>query len=37
LLLYEDAYGRLALAMAGGNAAETLSIRVGDELTIART
>ena len=37
LLLYEDSYGRMALAIAGGNAAETLSIRAGDELTIART
>ena len=33
-LLYEDSYGRMALAIAGGNAAETLSIRAGDELTI---
>jgi S-adenosyl-L-methionine hydrolase (adenosine-forming) len=34
LLLYEDSSGRMALAIAGGNAAEALSIRPGSELTI---
>ena len=34
LLLYEDSYGRMAFAIAGGNAAEALSIRAGSELTI---
>lgn len=34
LVLYEDSYGRMALAIAGGNAAETLSIRPGDTLAI---
>jgi len=34
LLLYEDSYGRLTIAISGGNAAETLSLRAGDDLTI---
>ena len=35
LILYEDAYERMAIAIAGGNAAEMLSVRPGDGLAIA--
>ena len=34
LLLYEDAYRRLALAVSHGDAARELSLKVGDELRI---
>ncbi len=37
IILYEDAYENIALAITGGNAAEMLAIRAGDELTIAST
>ncbi|MBV8431318.1 MAG: SAM-dependent chlorinase/fluorinase, partial [Solirubrobacterales bacterium] len=35
LLVYEDAYRRLAIAASHGNAAERLGLAVGDELRIA--
>jgi S-adenosylmethionine hydrolase len=34
ILVYEDAYGNVAVAIRGGNAAETLSARPGDELRV---
>jgi S-adenosylmethionine hydrolase len=34
ILLYEDAYWNVAVAINGGSAAETLSLRPGDELRI---
>lgn len=34
VILYEDAYGYLALAVAGGNAAERLGAQPGDEVAI---
>ena len=34
IILYEDAYENIALAITGGNAADMFSIRPGDGLTI---
>jgi len=34
LILYEDSYGNLALAITGGDAAEMLQAKPGDEITI---
>ena len=34
IILYEDAYGNVAVAISRGNAAEMLSLRAGDELRI---
>ena len=34
ILVYEDAYWNVAVAINGGNAAETLSARPGDELRV---
>ena len=35
LILYEDSYGSLAIAINGGDAASTLQARAGDELRVA--
>jgi hypothetical protein len=37
ILLYEDSYWNVALAINGGNAAETLAVRPGAELRVRRT
>jgi S-adenosyl-L-methionine hydrolase (adenosine-forming) len=37
IVLYEDAYENVALAITNGNAADTFSVRVGQELRISRT
>jgi len=34
IILYEDSYERIAIAISGGNAAEMFSISPGDELTV---
>ena len=34
LILYEDSYGNVAVAMSGGNAAETLGARAGQDVRI---
>jgi S-adenosylmethionine hydrolase len=36
IMLYEDAYGNVAVAINGGNAAQMLSIRPGDQLGIRK-
>lgn len=36
ILLYEDSYWNVALAINGGNAAETLAVRPGTELRVRR-
>jgi S-adenosylmethionine hydrolase len=36
IIVYEDAYWGIAVAINGGSAAETLSVRAGDELRIRR-
>ena len=34
IILYEDAYENIAVAITGGNAAEMLSVRAGQPITI---
>jgi S-adenosylmethionine hydrolase len=34
IILYEDSYENIAIAISGGNAAEMFSVKAGDELTI---
>jgi S-adenosylmethionine hydrolase len=36
IVLYEDSYGNIALAINGGNAAQMFSVRVGQELRLSR-
>ena len=36
ILLYEDSYWNVALAINGGNAAETLAVRPGADLRVRR-
>ena len=35
IVLYEDAYANIALAINRGNAAQMFSVRVGDELRLS--